>query len=40
MHKDHRLAALKLYEKRLESSVSEVHAPGVGEVSVPTLFAQ
>src|SRR6266404_2225470 len=31
MHKDHRLAALKLYENRLKSSVSQVHATGVRE---------
>src|SRR6266436_10094507 len=31
MHKDHRLAALKLFEDRLQSSVSQVHAPGVRE---------
>ena len=31
MHKDHRLAALKFLEDRLQSSVSQVHAPGVRE---------
>src|SRR5258705_621221 len=31
VHKDHRLAALKFCEDRLQSSVSQVHAPGVRE---------
>src|SRR6266851_2216422 len=31
MHKDHRLAALKFFEDRLQSSVSQVHTPGVRE---------
>src|SRR6266403_2696986 len=31
MHKDHRLAALKFFEDRLQSSVSQIHAPGVRE---------
>src|SRR6266446_7015878 len=31
MHKDHRLAALKFCEHRLQSSVSQVDAPGVRE---------
>src|SRR5438128_52254 len=31
MHKDHCLAALKFFEDRLQSSVSEVYAPGVRE---------
>src|SRR6266852_4398702 len=31
MHKDHRLAALKLFEDRLQSGVSQVDAPGVRE---------
>src|SRR6266404_8519482 len=31
MHKDHRLAALKFFKNRLQSSVSQVHALGVRE---------
>src|SRR6266480_3455744 len=31
VHKDHRLAALKLCEDRLQSSVSQIHAPRVSE---------
>src|SRR5258706_16038381 len=31
VHKDHRLAALKFCEDRLQSSVSQVHATGVRE---------
>src|SRR6266403_533422 len=31
MHKDHRLAALKLFKDRLQSGVSQVDAPGVRE---------
>ena len=31
MHKDHRLAAFKFFEDRLQSSVSQVHAPGARE---------
>src|SRR5216683_1184650 len=31
VHKDHRLAALKFCEDRLQSSVSQIHAPGVSE---------
>src|SRR6266478_10180254 len=31
VHKDHRLAALKFCEDRLQSSVSQIHAPRVRE---------
>src|SRR5258706_6180959 len=31
VHKDHRLAALKFCEHRLQSSVSQIHAPSVRE---------
>src|SRR6266850_6738716 len=31
VHKDHRVAALKFCEDRLQSSVSQIHAPGVSE---------
>jgi len=31
MHKDYRLAALKFFEDRLQSRVSQIHASGVRE---------
>src|SRR5260370_42600482 len=31
MHKDHTLAALQFFEDRLQTRVSQVHAPGVRE---------